>query len=251
MTVRHGVLLGNDSIRAYRLRYCVSEVWGREGYNVKMIESNDIKHIWFDFAGTLYRETPLFNAAHDKLRFSTYAKLVGEQDMDRAEKEYLALYRQYGTNAAVFRTLGKSSSFWQDTFDELDVAKLIQPDPVVAETVERISRQLPISLFSNFKKDQILAILKHLGIPATCFTHILDGDAIAVRKPDLEGYFKMVELSGISASHILYIGDRVEADVKPAKQVGIVTCLIYSESVEADYCVRSFAELEKLVKQML
>jgi hypothetical protein len=53
-----------------------------------------LKHIWFDFAGTLYRETPIFKAAHDKLLYSTYAKLVGEQDAQKAEKEYKALYEQ-------------------------------------------------------------------------------------------------------------------------------------------------------------
>ena len=207
------------------------------------------KHVWFDFAGTLYRETPLFNEAHDKLRYSTYAKIVGEQDMSKAEEEYKTLYKQYGTNAAVFRSLGKSSSFWQDTFDELNIEKLLQPDPIVAETVEQISQQLPVSIFSNFKKDQILSFLKHLEIPATYFTHILDGDAITVRKPDLEGFRKMVELSGVPADQILYIGDRVVADIKPAKQVGMNTCLIYNESSEADYCVQSFGELEGIVEQ--
>jgi FMN phosphatase YigB (HAD superfamily) len=102
--------------------------------------------------------------------------------------------------------LGKSSSFWQDTFDELDIETLLQSDPVVAKTVERISQQLPVSVFSNFKRDQILSFLKHLEIPATCFTHILDGDAMTARKPDLEGFHKMVELSAVPAGQILYIG---------------------------------------------
>src|SRR4051812_11225406 len=102
-----------------------------------------IKHLWFDFAGTLYRETPVFNAAHDELRYGTYAKVVGEHNMQKAEKEYKALYKQFGTNAAVFRSLGQSSSFWQDTFDQLDVEKLLNPDPLVAETVKSVSRRLP------------------------------------------------------------------------------------------------------------
>jgi HAD superfamily hydrolase (TIGR01549 family) len=210
-----------------------------------------LKHIWFDFGGTLYRETPGFNAAHDQLRYSTYATLVGEQDMSKAERGYTALYKQYGTNAAVFRSLGKSSSFWQDTFDELDIAKLLQPDPVVAQTIETIRKQLPVSVFSNFKKGQILAFLKHLEIPTAYFTYILGGDAVTLRKPDLEGFNKMVELSKVAVDQILYIGDRVDADIKPAKQVGMKTCLIYSESSEADYCVKSFGEVESVVEQNL
>jgi FMN phosphatase YigB (HAD superfamily) len=209
-----------------------------------------LKHVWFDFAGTLYRETPVFKEAHDKLRYTTYAKVVGESDMQKAEREFKALYQQYGTNAAVFRSLGKSSSFWQDTYDELDVKNLLKPDPTVSRVVKNISKQLPVSVFTNFKRAQILSLLKHLGIPETCFTNILDGDAISVRKPDLEGFHKMVELSGVPANQILYIGDRVGADIKPATQVGIVTCLIYEDSDEADYCVQSFDEVESLISRL-
>lgn len=208
-----------------------------------------LKHIWFDFAGTLYRETPLFNEAHDKLRYSTYAKVVGEQDMQKAEEDYLSLYKQYGTNAAVFRSLGKSSSFWQDTFDELDVEKLLKPDHDVTETMKLIHELLPISVFSNFKQAQILDFLKHLDIPTTYFTHILDGDAVTIRKPDLEGFHKMVELSGVPPDQILYIGDRVEADIKPAKRVGMTTCLVYGQSDEADFNVQEFVKLINIVKE--
>lgn len=61
-------------------------------------------------------------------------------------------------------------------------------------------------------------------------------------KPDLAGFRKMVELSGADAGDVLYVGDKVNKDVLPAKQVGMQTCLLWAESPEADFCARTFPE---------
>lgn len=210
--------------------------------------SNKIRHVWFDVAGTLYKETPEFQVAHDQLRYTTYAKLVGQQDMDKAREEYEALYAKYHSNSAVFRSLGQPSDFWQNAFDELDVEELLRPDSEITETLKAISGQLPVSLFTNFKRKKILSLLQHLQISADYFTHILDGDAVKVRKPDLEGFHKIIELSGAPADQILYVGDRVDVDIKPAKQLGIRTCLVYGQSDEADYGFNEFGDLLTLFR---
>ena len=63
------------------------------------------------------------------------------------------------------------------------------------------------------------------------------------RKPALDGFHAMVERSRLSAGQLLYVGDRIDADIKPAKQVGIQTCLVWSESPEADYSFKHFEDL--------
>jgi FMN phosphatase YigB (HAD superfamily) len=65
-----------------------------------------IKHVWFDVAGTLYPETPEFNAVHDQLRYDTYAALVGQTDPLKSKQEYEQLYAKHGSNSAVFKALG-------------------------------------------------------------------------------------------------------------------------------------------------
>ena len=206
-----------------------------------------IKHLWFDMAGTLYRETRAFNAEHDELRYTTYAKLVGEANEQKAKEAYDKLYAQHGSNSAVFRSLGQPSDYWQKVFEHLTDS--LRPDPVVTETLATLGKIVPLSLFTNFKRAKILTLLKQLTIPAADFTHILSGDDVSERKPGLEGFHKMVELSGVPANQIMYVGDRVDVDVKPAKQVGMQTCLIYGESSEADYSVQIFGKVENIVKQ--
>jgi hypothetical protein len=76
-----------------------------------------IKHIWFDVAGTLYRETPDFNIAHDQHRYcQTYATLMGISDIKLAKAEFEQLYKIHGSNSAVFTSLGQPSDYWMKAF---------------------------------------------------------------------------------------------------------------------------------------
>lgn len=210
-----------------------------------------LKHIWFDFGGTLYEETPTFNVAHDIFRFQLYADLKGLDNLEAAEQEYMRLYRQHGSNSAVFTALGKPSDYWMQALENLDFTKLIAPHPAVVPTLLALKEMLPISIFTNFKPHKIEALSEHLGILENWFTHIVSGDDVINRKPALDGFHKMIELSGVSPEHIMYVGDRVDVDIKPAKQLGMQTCLVYSKSEEADYSLQSFAELQEIVKRML
>lgn len=205
-----------------------------------------IRHIWFDMAGTLYRETPAFDAVHDKLRYETYAAITGTP-IDKAKEKYDQLYAQYGSNSAVFRALGKPSDFWQQTFDSMDLASLIKPDPDITETITMLSKSVPISLFGNFKQVKIEEVLKLLSIDKVLFTHILSGDDVTHRKPDLEGFHKMVELSNLPPGDLLYAGDRIDVDIKPAKAVGMQTALVWQVSSEADHSFENFTDLLTLV----
>ncbi len=66
-------------------------------------------------------------------------------------------------------------------------------------------------------------------------------------KPALDGFYKIIELSKISAKEILYIGDNIEKDIKPAKQVGLLTGLIWQKSDEANYSFEKFEDILKIL----
>jgi len=206
-----------------------------------------VKHVWFDMGGTLYKETPEFKAVHDKHLYATYARLVGEQHIAKAKLDYDALYKQYGSNSAVFRSLGMPSDFWHKAFDELDVSSLLSPDFDTISTLKAIKKTLPISLFTNIKPNTIKNVLAHLQIPITDFTYIISGDDIKERKPNLEGFHKMVELTNLPPDEIMYVGDRIDVDIKPAKAVGMKTCLVWSSSDEADHSAGTFSELKDIL----
>lgn len=75
------------------------------------------------------------------------------------------------------------------------------------------------------------------------FTYVITGDEVSERKPDLHGFRLAAEKSNLPAHQILYVGDRVDADIRPAKEVGMQTCLVYSHSDVADYSFERFEEI--------
>jgi FMN phosphatase YigB (HAD superfamily) len=124
-----------------------------------------IKHVWFDLGGTLYRETTAFEKVHDRHRYSAYATLVGEKDLAHAKQTYDELYKKYGSNSAVFSSLGKPSDYWQKIFEKMDLTEFIKSDKTVIETLAAVKDLVPISLFTNFRTPRIHEVLACLEIP--------------------------------------------------------------------------------------
>jgi HAD superfamily hydrolase (TIGR01549 family) len=208
-----------------------------------------IKHIWFDLDGTLTIHTPEFHKAHNELRYKTYAEAVGKPLAAELEQEYENLYKKFGSNSAVFRSLGLPSDYWQNYFNTLDEVEFYKPEPQVYKTLETLRTIVPISLFTNVKPDKNLRTLAAIGIKPELFTYILTGDDIKERKPAMDGFHAMIEKSQLPPEQILYVGDRIDVDIKPAKLAGMQTCLLWKKAAEADYSFTNFEDILGLVKE--
>jgi HAD superfamily hydrolase (TIGR01549 family) len=206
----------------------------------------EIKYVWFDVNGTLALYTDEYNAAHDELRYETYAEVTGRRVDAELKRDYENLYHEQGSNSMVFRSLGQPSGFWMKRFNKLEEGFAYSPIPDIYETLGKLKDIVPISIFTNNSLRGTLKILDEINVEKAWFTHIVTGDEVHERKPDLQGYRLSVERSGIPAGENLYVGDRVKADVLPAKSVGMQTCLVYSKSAEADYCFDNFRQILSL-----
>lgn len=206
--------------------------------------TTDIKHIWFDMEGTLTVHTPEWEAAHDKLLLETYSKVTGKRPTDGLWQEYSEIYRQHGTHSAAFSSLGLPSDYWQLHFANLNEELYYKPDERVYGTLAKLKDIVPISVFTNAKLERLQSTLKVIGVNHEWFTFTLTGDDITARKPSLEGFQKIIEISDLMPANILYVGDRVQADVEPANKVGMQSGLVWSESPMAKY---SFAEFNELL----
>jgi len=210
--------------------------------------TKDIKHIWFDLDGTLTIHTPEFHKAHNELRYKTYAEVVKKPITKELELEYENLYKKFGSNSAVFRSLGLPSDYWQKYFNTLDEVKFYKPEPQVYETLQKLKEIIPISIFTNVKPEKNLRTLTAIGVKLEWFTYILTGDDIKERKPALDGFHAMIEKSKLLPEQILYVGDRIDVDIKPAKLAGMKTCLLWKKSDEADYSFDNFEDILGIFK---
>ncbi|NQV89692.1 MAG: HAD family hydrolase [Parcubacteria group bacterium] len=202
-----------------------------------------IKHIWFDLEETLVVRSKAYKKIHNELRYATYANVIGTIVSDQLREDYEGLYSQQGSNSAVFTSLGLSSDYWQKSFNSLDKSDLSDPNTDITLTLKALKEFVPLSIFTNLTKDEIVKTLGFVEIPIEWFQFILSGDDVKNRKPAPDGFMKMIELSKVNSSEILYVGDREDVDIKPAKSLGIRTCLVWGNSDIADFSFQDFTSL--------
>jgi len=208
-----------------------------------------IKHIWFDLAGTLYRENSDLKAVIREHAYNVYRSHTGISGKEEVQQKFDDLYNTHGSYSASFRSLGNPDDFWQKEVSDFHWEDYFAGDEEVVQTLKELSRKVPISLFTNFKRPQIDELFRYLSIPQEYFTFILSGDDVAARKPSPDGFHLMIQKSKLPANQLLYVGDREFVDIIPAHAVGMQTCLVYGKGVKtsADYSFDIFKKLLTLV----
>lgn len=201
-----------------------------------------IKHIWFDFSETICKLNKENNHA---LRYSAYAEVTARAVTPELIDEYKQLYEKYAhSNGAIFASLGLPANYWSNKINSVNPKELFDlMDDNIPTILEELHQRVPLSFFSNIKLDKILPAF---NIRADWFQHFISSDMLKKPKPALEGFYKIIELTQLPADNILYIGDHVEKDILPAKQVGLKAGLVWSSSPEADYSFEKFADILKL-----
>ena len=196
-----------------------------------------IKHIWFDFSETI---ATIHKARHDKLRHDSYSSVTGKPLTPELIEEFEKLSAKYPrSNSAMFRSLGMLANYWSDQVNSVNPKELYYlVDDNIPEVLNKLSKIVPISIFSNLNLKKVLPVL---NIDSKLFSHILSSEMLKEPKPALEGFYKMIELSNLKPEEILYIGDHLVKDILPAKKVGLKTGLIFSFSDQADYNFKNFS----------
>ncbi|MEK7561690.1 MAG: HAD family hydrolase [Patescibacteria group bacterium] len=204
-----------------------------------------IKHIWFDFSETIAR---INTEEHDRLKYATYAEVTGEAVDEKLKNEFDEQYKLHNHSISdIFYSLGKPAGWWSQRIATIPPEKLfVLAENDIPEVLQKIRQVVLISIFSNINLGKVLPAV---GIDLKWFTHILSSEMIKRPKPALDGFNKIVELSQLKPSEILYVGDNVFKDVMPAKKVGLQSGLLWNESDEADYNFRSFRDILEFVEK--
>ncbi len=90
-----------------------------------------------------------------------------------------------------------------------------------AATLEQLSRKYRLGILSNFYGN-LVQICESAGI-ARFFKAIVDSSREGLKKPDL-GFFRLgLERIGAAPAQAAMVGDNVERDIVPAKELGLKT----------------------------
>ncbi|MDH3982255.1 MAG: HAD-IA family hydrolase, partial [Kiritimatiellaceae bacterium] len=117
----------------------------------------------------------------------------------------------------------------------------------VEEGIQRlVAAGHQVALLTNKPGDPSREILKHFGL-SDCFCAIIGGGDVAHLKPDPDGIFQCLDISGVEASKVWMVGDHY-TDLAVAKNAGVKSAYVeygFGEPREykADAYFASFPEL--------
>ena len=212
-------------------------------YNFHM---DEIKHVWLDFSDTIVFTNP---EIHDKLKYETYSSATGKPVSPELIQEYETLFKKYKSNSGVFTSLGLDSGYWSKRISLIDPKLFFKlAENCIPDVLEKLSKIVPISIWSNIHVEKILP---EFNINPKWFTNIIGPDLVKNPKPALDGFHIIIERSKLQPKNILFVGDNVLKEMLPAKSLGIKTALMWDSTPGADYTLKSFKDILKLVSTRL
>ena len=210
-----------------------------------------IRHVCWDLDGTLYRPTPQLEKELNALRLKLYAELTNKPENNATWQEYQALYNKLNSHSAIFASLGKPKEYWHSHRNKLKVITYLESEKRTVEMFQEFSKlNVTHGIFTDNMLSETKKILEAMEIPLSIFKYILTIEQVGRPKPNLGGFRKVVELSGVKPSEILFVGDRIHTDIIPAKAVGMQTALVWSDEskTEADYTFPHVADVLEIFK---
>lgn len=212
----------------------------------KMLEN--IKVIGWDVDQTLYKDTKKSKSYFNNEIYKKVAKRYNVS-LKKAKEIYTKKYKEIGSNTKAFIELdigGKEGIL--EMLANTDYKKFLTKDKKLIQMFERLKSYRHIITTNNTHKG-VTNILNTLGVPKETFEAIITAEDTINSKPHPESFEKILELTGAKPEECVYIGDRDEMDIIPAKQLGMKTILVWGKSKIADISLPSVYEVVKLLKK--
>lgn len=90
--------------------------------------------------------------------------------------------------------------------------------------VKAISENFKIGIAGQYGKDVLELLEKHSILD--CFTYRFTQDDFSITKPDPRYYEQILKKCGVVPEECIMVGDRIDKDVIPARQLGMKTILV-------------------------
>jgi len=201
----------------------------------------------FDVDGTLYK-----SAEYERcLRESIYM-VLGEMlgiDYREAGMRLESLKKDLKTVSLSVEAMGVDRRrFYELLAERVEPSIHIKPRLEVKNLLSKLrERDVKIGCHTNSGRRLFLKVVKAINLSVTDFDVIVTSDD-AGPKPLKNGYILLSRLLGIPFNKILYVGDRWEVEVKPAKELGMLTALVYSRKGEPDFYLNDVIEILKIIE---
>lgn len=177
-----------------------------------------IEWIFFDLGSTLLDEEAAYGFYIDKC-----VKKLQSLDIEVSADSYKKKMVEYA-----HKTLDPVRATWQ-YFAQTAPRPLwtnegVSLYPETIDILEKLSQNYRLGIIAN-QSGSVKELLKEWGI-SSYFQLIILSEEVGVCKPDLRIFKLALEESGIPADKAVYVGDRYDNDILPAKSLGMYTIRI-------------------------
>jgi len=219
---------------------------------VDVVKIGPVGCVLFDLDGTLY-DSPEYNRYFDSEMVNIVANFLKVEPQE-ASRILTLRRKEKGTLTGAMESLGIDRQHFHELVAErIDPSLYLAYDKTVREVISRMKyRGLKIGLVTNSGRDLVAKILEALNLGTQHFDVIITGTDVKP-KPSHEPFLLALKRTGCKIEETVYVGDREEAEIRPAHDVGLKTVLI-SRSAEkgqdakvADVVIHDFTELENVI----
>lgn len=208
----------------------------------------NIKVLVWDLDGTLYQSIPVLLQAMQ----GAYIKILQEHKSLSKEEATSLLEETKKIHKGATRSLqalgcGDRISIIRRIESLVNKAAFLKIDPKLQAVFQELHSFQHI-LLSDTTHKTIVTELEALGLSHTIFNFIQGVDDTGTTKPDLLFFKSALNHTKLPAKDHLSIGDRVDVDLLPAKQMGMKTCLVWDTNnyKEVDFSLSTVYEVVKL-----
>ncbi|MFP4424050.1 MAG: HAD family hydrolase [Candidatus Woesearchaeota archaeon] len=150
--------------------------------------------------------------------------------------DFMHLVEKYGSNGKVFSDgFGTDSSFLATMISAIDFKDILAPDQELADTIEYLKSKYDLGIMTTERLTTVENAAEGLGLELTDFYFpehpelagpdgmypIICAENTRQKKPSLEPFQKVLEVTGYDPHEVTYIGDVKHKDIDPALSLGM------------------------------
>jgi HAD superfamily hydrolase (TIGR01549 family) len=209
--------------------------------------NKNVQAVFFDIGETLVNEQRMWACAADVLGISHLELFAAIGSSIECRERHEAIFERFGLKDETVMSILQRHSSSEAPF--VPLVEDLYPDAMtILESLKSLG--LYVGIAGNQPPDHE-AVLRSWGLPADC---IGTSGSWGVGKPSPRFFEQICKESGIAAEQIMYVGDRVDNDVLPAKAAGMVAVLLrrgpwggiqagWPEAQHANHVIGSLSEL--------
>lgn len=211
----------------------------------------NIKVLVWDLDGTLYKSLPeLGQAMHGAfIKILQEHKNLSHEEAAKLLEETKKIHKG-NTKSLSALGCGDRVSLIRRIESLVNKASFLKIDQKLQSVFQELHSFQHV-LLSDTTHKTIVAELEALGLSHTIFNFIIGVDDMGTTKPDLSFFKSALNQTKLPAKDHLMIGDRVEIDLLPAKQLSMKTCLVWDTNnyKEVDFSLSTVYDVVKLFEE--